>query len=229
MSGTCGNGQIGNSICSNVDECCSTYGYCGTTVEHCSTKADDDDNISSFGGKDKIFHFLGIAIITCCIFTVLFLGLERCYYRRKWWEDLPSTSSPHSNNTTEEEKNDLESNSLPSFRSNDGLGQNSCLRFPVRKRGYYLKLAIMSGTIAFLVGVIKELFDKYEIWWKGGDPSWGDIVADGIGVLVGLLLIFIALHVRQCLLWIIGAVSAVQTTASGERELAMRGDDAHAN
>ena len=224
MSGTCGNGQIGNSICSNVDECCSTYGYCGTSDEHCSNKA---DNVSSFGGKDKVFHFLGIALITCCIFTVLFLGLERCYYRRKWWEDLPSTSS-HINTTEEEEKNDLESNSLPSFRSNDGLGQNSCLRFPIRKRGYYLKLAVMSGTIAFLVGVAKELFDKYEIWWKGGDPSWGDIVADGIGVLVGEILICMALHVRQFLIWITDTVSALRTTASGEREFAMRGD-AHAN
>lgn len=86
----------------------------------------------------------------------------------------------------------------------------------------------MSGTIAFLVGVTKELFDKYEIWWKGGDPSWGDIVADGIGVLVGEVLIFMALYVRQCLIWVRATVSAVRTTASGEREFAMSGD-AHAN
>ena len=33
---TCGNGQVGNGQCQNPDECCSAWGWCGTTVDHCS-------------------------------------------------------------------------------------------------------------------------------------------------------------------------------------------------
>ena len=34
--GTCGGGSTGNGICPNNDECCSQYGFCGTTPDHCS-------------------------------------------------------------------------------------------------------------------------------------------------------------------------------------------------
>ena len=33
---TCGGGSIGNGICPNNNECCSQYGFCGTTSDHCS-------------------------------------------------------------------------------------------------------------------------------------------------------------------------------------------------
>lgn len=32
---TCGNGQVGNGTCPNEGECCSQYGWCGTSAEHC--------------------------------------------------------------------------------------------------------------------------------------------------------------------------------------------------
>ena len=34
--GTCGGGSTGNGICPNNSECCSQYGFCGTTPDHCS-------------------------------------------------------------------------------------------------------------------------------------------------------------------------------------------------
>ena len=33
--GTCGNGQRGNGKCPNSSECCSEWGWCGTSVDHC--------------------------------------------------------------------------------------------------------------------------------------------------------------------------------------------------
>lgn len=32
---TCGNGFVGNGQCPNEDECCSPYGWCGLSVDHC--------------------------------------------------------------------------------------------------------------------------------------------------------------------------------------------------
>jgi hypothetical protein len=36
--GTCGNGSTGNGICTNNSDCCSSQGFCGTTLEHCTDK-----------------------------------------------------------------------------------------------------------------------------------------------------------------------------------------------
>jgi hypothetical protein len=33
----CGDGKVGNGICPNVGECCSQYGWCGASDEHCAT------------------------------------------------------------------------------------------------------------------------------------------------------------------------------------------------
>lgn len=37
--GTCGNGVVGNAICPVAGECCSQYGWCGTSTDHCSNTA----------------------------------------------------------------------------------------------------------------------------------------------------------------------------------------------
>ena len=39
MKGTCGGGLTGNGICPNPSECCSQYGFCGTSADHCSNVA----------------------------------------------------------------------------------------------------------------------------------------------------------------------------------------------
>ena len=38
LYGTCGGGSIGNGLCPNINECCSEYGFCGTSVEYCTNK-----------------------------------------------------------------------------------------------------------------------------------------------------------------------------------------------
>eukprot|EP00804_Cyclotella_cryptica_P010623 CCRYP_005442-RB/>CCRYP_005442-RB protein AED:0.09 eAED:0.09 QI:133/0.93/0.88/1/0.87/0.82/17/1617/824 len=38
IEGTCGNGDVGNGICVDSEECCSAYGFCGTSLEHCTNK-----------------------------------------------------------------------------------------------------------------------------------------------------------------------------------------------
>jgi len=35
--GTCGNGQVGNGVCPNPQDCCSRFGWCGTTADHCGS------------------------------------------------------------------------------------------------------------------------------------------------------------------------------------------------
>lgn len=39
MAGTCGGGSTGNGICANGVECCSSFGFCGTSAEHCANRA----------------------------------------------------------------------------------------------------------------------------------------------------------------------------------------------
>jgi hypothetical protein len=34
--GTCGDGNVGNAICLDATLCCSKYGWCGSTTEHCA-------------------------------------------------------------------------------------------------------------------------------------------------------------------------------------------------
>ncbi len=215
-TGTCGGGQIGDAICANPGECCSAHGYCGTTPEHCAANSAVVDGMMV--GEDKVFHLLGIAAMTCSVFALLFVAMERCYYRRKraWGDDCVANAGA--------EDDDVEAaSSLPS-RTNDGLGENNCLRFPARPRGYYIRLALISGAVAVAVGMMKEIFDKYEILWTGGDPSWEDIVADVIGAVVGELMIFVALHLRGWLIWIRVHVNSVRATASDEPGPEMRGD-----
>ena len=38
VAGTCGGGKVGNNICPNPMECCSEFGFCGTTPSHCDSQ-----------------------------------------------------------------------------------------------------------------------------------------------------------------------------------------------
>jgi hypothetical protein len=35
--GTCGGGNVGNGECPIMTDCCSEYGFCGTSIEHCTS------------------------------------------------------------------------------------------------------------------------------------------------------------------------------------------------
>jgi len=50
-SGTCGGGEIGDGICATGGECCSKWGWCGTTPAHCDDTAPTDFPIDPNAGK----------------------------------------------------------------------------------------------------------------------------------------------------------------------------------
>ncbi len=59
IKGTCGGGSVGNNICPNNSDCCSQYGFCGTTLQHCVGKQgqggvavttnNNNDNVAAAG------------------------------------------------------------------------------------------------------------------------------------------------------------------------------------
>ena len=51
MYGTCGGGSIGNGLCPNINECCSEYGFCGTSVEYCTNKGNPGPPTTPPSGK----------------------------------------------------------------------------------------------------------------------------------------------------------------------------------
>ena len=66
--------------------------------------------------------------------------------------------------------------------------QKTCrMHLPERK---YLIIGTISGVVAMSIGVAKEINDKYNIVWIG-TASWGDILADFIGVLLGYILLLL--------------------------------------
>ena len=60
-------------------------------------------------------------------------------------------------------------------------------------------MAVISGIVAMGVGIAKEIFDANGILWTGGTSSWGDILADFIGVVVGEIFILVAVILRSLL------------------------------
>ncbi len=128
-------------------------------------------------GEDKLHHILACALITMVVFSVLVVLQKYC------------------------SDNDIQTCSC---RSNDNVSIGSgsgdvdaAVVFSHRDtaRKYFI-IAIISGVISMLVGVAKEIADAYNILWTGGQSSWGDIIADFIGVVIGFMVIFLALGLR---------------------------------
>ena len=61
VKGTCGGGQIGNNICPNNSECCSQYGFCGTTLQHCVGKNTDTNN-GGGANNNNSFNAQGVPV-----------------------------------------------------------------------------------------------------------------------------------------------------------------------
>ena len=60
-----------------------------------------------------------------------------------------------------------------------------------------LILAVISGIIAIGMGVAKEILDACKLLWTGGTSSWGDLLADFIGVVVGEIMICVLIVLRS--------------------------------
>ena len=66
---------------------------------------------------------------------------------------------------------------------------------PTRK---YIIIACISGIVAIAVGIAKEISDKYNII-VSGTASWGDILANFIGVMLGeCIIVFVWFGWKLC-------------------------------
>lgn len=76
--GTCGNGSVGNGICADTTLCCSRWGWCGNSMEHCAedpsitstptvsptypalpTSMDDDSDVPEIDEHSRLVAYLG--------------------------------------------------------------------------------------------------------------------------------------------------------------------------
>eukprot|EP00577_Skeletonema_sp_RCC1716_P018242 CAMPEP_0113409422 /NCGR_PEP_ID=MMETSP0013_2-20120614/21137_1 /TAXON_ID=2843 ORGANISM="Skeletonema costatum, Strain 1716" /NCGR_SAMPLE_ID=MMETSP0013_2 /ASSEMBLY_ACC=CAM_ASM_000158 /LENGTH=252 /DNA_ID=CAMNT_0000295535 /DNA_START=20 /DNA_END=774 /DNA_ORIENTATION=+ /assembly_acc=CAM_ASM_000158 len=51
---TCGNGNRGNAICPIQGECCSEFGWCGTTPDHCGGSNSNNGNNNYNANKNQV-------------------------------------------------------------------------------------------------------------------------------------------------------------------------------
>lgn len=82
--------------------------------------------------------------------------------------------------------------------SESSISRKTCIKVSIPRKFYFL--AGISGIIALLIGVIKEIGDHYNIWFLckrvdengnivGCESSWSDIFADVIGILIGEVIV----------------------------------------
>jgi hypothetical protein len=154
--------------------------------------------------NDKILHSLACASITCFTFVVS-LAVLKIY-------SAVHSSSRHDDaicqNDVDEEDvkevaqqqkvdGDVETASSPTpltTHDNEVKRTNNVQpKFPK----HILIMAGISGIVAMGVGITKEILDANELLWNGGTSSWGDILADFIGVVVGEIVIFAAVTGRS--------------------------------
>jgi hypothetical protein len=88
------------------------------------------------------------------------------------------------------------------------LGDNHCLRFPDRTRGYYLFLSSVSDSWLRLSGRRRRL-DADDVLLTGDNASWGDLIAGLVEVVTGEFVIFVALHLRSDVLQLAVSVRGI--------------------
>ena len=129
--------------------------------------------------KDKLLHLFVCASITILVFCVISL---KCYKSSK--------DNEHDVNVTSDQ------DTLPN--NNNERDEKLCTvqqMLPTRK---YIIIACISGIVAMAVGIAKEISDKYNIILSG-TASWGDILADFIGVMLGeCIIVFVWFGWKLC-------------------------------
>lgn len=132
--------------------------------------------------NDKIYHILVCALVTIVTFFVLVSILEFCnkkiHHRNQVTSNIIDNDVEVALPTTDEVLDNEEDMYMQ---------KKICIHLPKRK---YIIIGIISGLVAMTIGVIKEINDKYNIVWIG-TASWGDILADFIGVLLGYILLLL--------------------------------------
>ena len=61
--GTCGGGNVGNGECPITTDCCSEYGFCGTSIEHCTASTTTTANTGTTTTTVQQQDTTGLAIV----------------------------------------------------------------------------------------------------------------------------------------------------------------------
>ena len=143
-------------------------------------------------GVDKIYHILACALITVLAFFAL-LTAYNCINSKKNKSD---NDNAHHIASINDDDGDFELAAVPSAEESSASNMHKCTRIIyLPTRNYIIIVAIFSGGIAITIGILKEVFDAYKIIING-QASWGDILADVIGVIIGECII--VLYVIFC-------------------------------
>lgn len=146
-------------------------------------------------GKDKLLHIFVCALITILVFIVISL---KCYKKSKDDEHAMNVLSDQDN-----DNNDIDVEiavHAPSELPNNSNERDEKLctihqLLPTRK---YIIIACISGIVAMAIGIAKEISDEYNIIARG-TASWGDILADFIGVMLGeCVIVFVWFGWKLC-------------------------------
>lgn len=63
---TCGEGTYGNGLCPDASNCCSEYGWCGTSVEHCNGKTPAPTIFEATCGDGTYGNGVCLIATDCC-------------------------------------------------------------------------------------------------------------------------------------------------------------------
>lgn len=129
--------------------------------------------------KDKLLHLFVCASITILVFCVISL---KCYKSSK--------DNEHDVNVTSDQ------DTLPN--NNNERDEKLCAVQQILPTRKYIIIACISGIVAIAVGIAKEISDKYNII-VSGTASWGDILANFIGVMLGeCIIVFVWFGWKLC-------------------------------
>lgn len=129
--------------------------------------------------KDKLLHLFVCAAITILVFSVISL---KCYKKSK--------DNDHDVNVTSDQ------DTLPN--NNNERDEKLCAVQQILPTRKYIIIACISGIVAIAVGIAKEISDKYNII-VSGTASWGDILANFIGVMLGeCIIVFVWFGWKLC-------------------------------
>ena len=146
-------------------------------------------------GVDKIYHILVCALITVLAFLALVIAYN-CF-NSKNNKSYVDDDNEHHVESINDDDGDVELAAVPPAEDSSDSNMYKCTRFIVQlpRRNYIIiMMAILSGAMAMAIGILKEVFDAYNI--INGQASWGDILADFIGVIIGACII--VLYVNFC-------------------------------
>ena len=161
--------------------------------------------------NDKLLHSLACAFITCFTFASSLFVFNLCSavpIRRQEDDDdnegvdcAIRCGHTDDGDVVEQEQchnddvSNVEIESSPALISyNDQVLEGNRKQLHPKN---ILILAVISGIIAIGMGVAKEILDACKLLWTGGTSSWGDLLADFIGVVVGEIMICVLIVLRS--------------------------------